>query len=203
MSVCVVDWCNSPIVNKKRQRCNRHTLQLARFGKNFKTNRDPNDVVYYKDHAAIILRTNHHVKLCEVLVDLEDVQMLLKHRWNYSHTGYAMSTLIGCMHTLLLKQPKHLMCDHINRNKLDNRKSNLRPATISQNNQNTGIKSTNTSGYKGVYFRKDTKKWVARVTNGKDIYNLGCFTTPEDAALVYNAKAKELFGEFAYLNEVN
>lgn len=75
---------------------------------------------------------------------------------------------------------------------------NCRFVTLQQSNFNRGKKLTRVSEYKGVY--PSPKKWYSRITKeGKDYY-LGIFTTKEEAALAYNEKAKELFGEFACLN---
>lgn len=90
--------------------------------------------------------------------------------------------------------------DHIHHNTLDNRRSELRLATPSQNNINAHMYSTNISGYKGVSFNKQADKWRAfTYYNGVQLY-LGSFDTPEDAARAYNEKVVELFGEFAQLN---
>lgn len=88
--------------------------------------------------------------------------------------------------------------DHKNGNGLDNRKCNLRIATSSQNKANTKIRRDNTSGFKGVIWHKASNKWMARVA---DKY-LGLFRSKYEAAKAYNQKAKEMFGEFARLNEI-
>lgn len=90
--------------------------------------------------------------------------------------------------------------DHRNRNKLDNRIRNLRPATRSLNNANQSMKRNNTSGYKGVSAKDG--KWMAQITVNGDWFYLGRHATPEIAALAYNKAAFEHHGEFAYLNEV-
>jgi hypothetical protein len=92
------------------------------------------------------------------------------------------------------KWPKELI-DHKNRNPVDNRLENLRECTYAQNNQNTPPRN----GHKGV--SKHGKQWSARIKiNGKDEY-IGFYKTPEEAALKYNIRAKEEYGEFAWLNE--
>lgn len=91
--------------------------------------------------------------------------------------------------------------DHINHDPLDNRRSNLRLATNSQNLFNRPMRKGNTSGYKGVTFHRSTGKWRARVGyKNKQIY-LGLFNTPEEAYKAYCNKAIELFGDFAYLED--
>jgi len=87
--------------------------------------------------------------------------------------------------------------DHKNRNTLDNRLSNLRPATASGNSQNRGMGKNNTSGIKGVCWHKTTSKWLAFIrTNGKQRH-LGLFDTKEQAGAAYAQAAKNLHGEFA------
>lgn len=89
--------------------------------------------------------------------------------------------------------------DHINRLRDDNRIENLRPCNHSQNLGNMGPRS---GKYKGVTFCKDTNKWRAHLSTKNKHYCFGRYGTPEEAALAYNEGAKEYFGEFAYLNEV-
>lgn len=86
--------------------------------------------------------------------------------------------------------------DHINGNPLDNRICNLREATISQNAQNQKPNTKNTSGYKGVLWHKRDQKWQARAMIKGKQYHLGQFDSPEEASVVYQAFAKENFGDF-------
>lgn len=88
-------------------------------------------------------------------------------------------------------------CDHIDGNSLNNVRSNLRLATKAQNNRNMKKPSHNTSGYKGVSWRKNAGRWRAYIfINNKQIH-LGYFDTPEEAHAAYCEAAKELHGEFA------
>ena len=91
--------------------------------------------------------------------------------------------------------PDKLM-DHINLDKADNRLSNLRSATRSQNQFNTPAKVTSNSGVKGVYFNKRKKKWEARIGADKARKGLGYFNSIEDAEAAYKRAAIELHGEF-------
>lgn len=105
------------------------------------------------------------------------------------------------IHRLLLgaTDPK-IQVDHINGNKLDNRKKNLRLATNQQNQYNVGLRKDNTSGYKGVSWYKKGKKWHAAIRNGNKSIHLGYFKTAVEAARAYDKAAVEFFGEYAYLN---
>ena len=101
-----------------------------------------------------------------------------------------------------------LFVDHINLEKvtkdkrgLNNKTSNLRWATRSQNNTNR-VNKNNTSGYKGVHWNKRDKRFVARVAYKGKYIIAGNFDDPQSAAIAYNMKAIEVYGEFAVLNEV-
>lgn len=87
--------------------------------------------------------------------------------------------------------------DHKNTDRSNNRWENLREATHGQNVQNSGPRKNNKSGYKGVSFAKDVRKWQARIMCDRRLHLLGYFATSEDAHSAYAAKAVELHGEFA------
>jgi len=87
--------------------------------------------------------------------------------------------------------------DHIDGNRANNKISNLREATRSQNSANSRKSIKNTSGFKGVYYRKDTNKWSAYIgKNGKRTI-LGCFDCPAAAHFAYVVAANKLHGDFA------
>jgi hypothetical protein len=120
--------------------------------------------------------TNHH----QVLVDGKIYNL---HRMIFMyHYGYLTSGL---------------EIDHIDTDKSNNRIENLREVTRAQNSMNTKIKSTNTSGVKGVYWNKSGQKWVSRIkVNGKNEY-LGSYNTIEEAKEVITAARNNLHGDFA------
>lgn len=88
------------------------------------------------------------------------------------------------------------LVDHINGDPLDNRRSNLRLATASQNLHNIGRSSANTSGYKGVSWDRRRKKWRARIKKDGKEKHLGLFDTPEEAFEAYCKAGPEYHGEF-------
>jgi hypothetical protein len=92
--------------------------------------------------------------------------------------------------------------DHKNRNKSDNRIDNLRLASHAKNQMNCGLRKTNSSGFKGVYRAKETKKWIARISYKRKRIYLGSFNDRLDAAKAYNEAAIKYFGEFAFLSEI-
>lgn len=87
--------------------------------------------------------------------------------------------------------------DHIDGDKTNNRISNLRLATTSQNVHSQRIRRNNTSGYKGVTFNRSANKWVAQIKINRKQKYLGLFTSPIDAHSAYSHAAKKYFGEFA------
>jgi len=90
--------------------------------------------------------------------------------------------------------------DHINGIRDDNRWRNLREATKSQNNRNKGMQSNNKSGHIGVSWRKNTKKWTARIRVEDKYLSLGSYVNKEDAAEAYRNASLKHFGEFSGVN---
>ncbi len=128
------------------------------------------------------------------LVDKEDIEFLNQWKWNYdATTGYAYrrqhfpSTRKHqiCkkiyMHQLINKTPTGKVTDHINRNKLDNRRFNLRSATHSQNHINKGMQANNTSGIKGVSWSRRDRNWIACLVVGGEPKLKKSFKSLEDA----------------------
>ena len=137
------------------------------------------------------------------IVDDGDYDWLTQWKWCYD-AGYAMRNIysktgriLKPMHALIMETPKGMDTDHINGDKLDNRRGNLRICTHAENMRNRGKQSDNESGYKGVMKHKNKGKWVANiVVSGKSIY-LGIYDNPEKAARAYLLASKEYFGEFS------
>lgn len=138
------------------------------------------------------------------LVDDEDFEELNRFKWfahnNHGYTFYAMRTVdekAVRMHRVVLGVTKGQIIDHIDGNGLNNQKSNLRVSTKCQNNSHLLKKNPrNTSGYRGVYPNRKNKSWIAQISFENNQVYLGSFKTPEEAAKVFDKKAKELFGEF-------
>lgn len=87
--------------------------------------------------------------------------------------------------------------DHINGNPLDNRRANLRLSVSGGNQRNTSRRKDCASGFKGVRYHKQTKKWMARITISGKQTNLGYFNNPEEAHAAYCEAAVKYYGEFA------
>jgi len=97
---------------------------------------------------------------------------------------------------------RNMCIDHINGDGLDNRRSNLRFVTATQNQANSLKRKIGKSKYKGVSFKKDKKKWVAYICPGGKYIHLGYFTEEKEAARAYNKAARKEYGEYCNLNDV-
>lgn len=137
-------------------------------------------------------------------VDDDDAPLVSEYRWNVDANGYAQARVgekTVRMHRLIMGFPESGV-DHVNGDKLDNRKSNLRLANQSQNNMNASLRMGSKSGFKGVYKHSDGGYWVAQITVESKTEYIGRFRSPVDAAIAYNRRALEVFGEFARLNPI-
>ena len=151
----------------------------------------------------------------DALVDDEDYDRLSRYHWCYHGGGYAArgyhengKVRIEKMHQAIMGiAPEGYMIDHINGDKLDNRRSNLRFVTHQQNMFNSKPK-INVKGkrcrsrFKGVTWRGDRGKWRSCITIDRKRHYIGLYDTEEEAAIAYNNAAITLFGEYAKLNEI-
>lgn len=137
-----------------------------------------------------------------MLCDVEDWWKLSLFKWHKDKLGYA-----ACRKTprrfhcfIIDNDNNEMVIDHINRNRLDNRKENLRIVSFQDNIRNSNKKSTNKSGFKGVWYDKQRNKWCAGISlNGKSI-GLGRYNTIEDA---YEARKNGEIKYWGCINEVN
>lgn len=141
------------------------------------------------------------------LIDTIDAELIGQHRWyamQVNHLWYAITAIgVGAGRMVLMHRMIRadivIDIDHDNRDGLDNRRRNLRPATKSQNNANRAANAPR-SGYKGVRRSSPGGGWTAYIKVMGVHIHLGTFATPEEAARVRDARAVIEFGEFAELN---
>ena len=137
------------------------------------------------------------------VVDDEDYEKLIKYNWCLSVQGYAVNSKNNLlMHRFILNLTKDdgNITDHINRNKLDNRKSNLRLCNRTKNAFNSSRHVDSVSNYKGVCWEKQTNKWKAQICIDGKVKNLGRYVLEELAALAYDIAATKYHKEFASFN---
>lgn len=141
-----------------------------------------------------------------ILISQEDFSLLVGMRWYINAEGYAYtSTKIDgrwrsvLMHRLIMGLPlgDKRQIDHVNGNRLDNTRTNLRLCNTKQNQANRGKNSNNTSGYKGVRWDRVRGMWIATIgVDGRDI-KLGAFFTSDEARRAYADASKKYHGEFS------
>lgn len=165
------------------------------------------DVIWTREGEVLRVKTKDGR---EILMDAEDEHMLSVGYIGIRPNGYAWycpmsSTKMSLLSRLIMKTDVGMCCDHINGNILDNRRANLRPCTNAQNSNNHKKHKNSTNIYKGVFYdpRADSnlrKRYRVQLRVGRKLYFVGRYTTAEEAARAYNAKALELSGPFARLN---
>lgn len=143
------------------------------------------------------------------IIDDEDYPKVANTKWHYGCKYYAVHhKMINrkhfyiYLHKVVLGVENKTEVDHINGDKLDNRRSNLRICTHQQNMHNKGMQKNNKSGFKGVSWDSTRKRWKATISHHDRTINLGRFQDKMDAVRTYNNKAVELFGEFARTNSI-
>lgn len=140
-----------------------------------------------------------------ILVDDSDYEWLNSMAWHITPKDYASHTEKGkriLMHRLILNTPKGMLTDHIDRNRLNNTRANLRICTHHENCFNRKKNANNTSDFKGVNWDKKDKKWRAKIYYKEGTKHLGSYTNKMDAAKAYNDAAIKLYGQFAALNPI-
>jgi len=134
------------------------------------------------------------------IVDDDMFEELSKFKWSFLSSGYARRA-VGqksiLMHREIMKATVGGYVDHINGNKLDNRKSNLRICTMYENGANRGVNKNNKSGYKGVSWDSQRNKWFAKVEHAGKQIALGRYENIKDAVSAYEKASSDIFGEFA------
>ena len=163
------------------------------------------------DCTKIVQEGDHMRYICKngdsFIFDAADIDIVSKHRWCIGD-GYPQCVndedpegpRLKLSRMLLNIQSSTIAADHINGDTRDNRRKNLRAANYSQNNWNSKIPKTNTSGYKGVSWRESVNKYIARIGINNKTYHIGSFCDPIEAARAYDDAARILFGEYAALN---
>lgn len=136
------------------------------------------------------------------LVDITDVPRVQEISWTIDPRGYVVGRPAGSKSSVTMHrwlEPAFAMVDHRNRDRLDNRRANLRECTQAENSRNTVLAVNNTSGAKGVT-PTPSGAWRARIWVDRKELHIGTFPTRESAQAAYDAKALELHGAFASPN---
>ncbi len=174
---------------KKRYLCNRHRIQYTRHKRFIHTHIDGNEFISEEDYHLMSIRDIKGNIIRYVKVDTGDRDLLKKYIW-FGYGGYAAAWIDGkkvLLHHFLIGKQAGLYVDHKNTNKADNRKSNLRHVSPSENAINRGKMG-------GIYWDKVTKKWGVTLEFKKKRYWLGRHKSLEDAVRVRAAAELEIVG---------
>jgi len=148
----------------------------------------------------------------EVLIDKEDLELVKQYSTWHVHKASNRSYYINTntkvngkynklgMHNLIAGTPKGMHTDHIDGNTLNNCKENLRIVTCSQNFQNKKGDRGTASRFKGVSWRKSSKKWSVRIKVGDKNLYIGTYENEITAARMYDKAALKHYGKYARLN---
>lgn len=151
-----------------------------------------NTIVINNDYAEIIIKTRKQ-GIKKVKIDIEDIEKIKDFTWCWIDSGtnrnaiYIQSTSCNVynkrikLHRLIMNCPDDKVIDHINRDTLDNRKSNLKVCKQEENLHNRTVFKNNTSGCTGVIWKKRKRKWEARITIDYICYFLGYYNDYKDA----------------------
>lgn len=213
------DICNREIKKKNRlggyTLCQKHRHQLYKYGKFLdnipRTVHDLNDykIDYAHNTVTFNMYNQKSVFTASFVADLEDIEKLKYRKWRLSKDGYAITggkvTGRNASNVVLGidSRKNDLIIDHINGNRLDNRKCNLRIVTIQQNALNRRQDSNSKSPTKGIYWNASRNKWESKIAfNGIAVH----FTRQKDiaaAAFQRYVAEKLVFREFSRTDELN
>lgn len=193
---CDVIDCPKPRIAKRL--CTRHWQQLHKLGEvRTKISRQSSPIIVLEDHARVALLDHYDNIVGWTLISLVDVQRVKGLRLHSDKGAYALlSPTRLYLHRFLISSSSEV--DHRNRDGLDNRRENIRPATHAQNGANKV-----STRVKGV--RKRGNRWEAHISaknTGRKYRHLGLYDTETEAAGAYNKAALERWGEFAVLNPI-
>lgn len=202
--LCKVDWCRNKKCLSGKGYCRMHYDQMRKHGHitNYRPAGNRNEYVLKEDYGELhILDKESNIKAI-VLIDKEDIEKLKQYSFRLHNKGYISSVKNGktiYIHQIILnsKVIKNYEIDHINRNKLDNRKKNLRICKHLENTHNR--KQYNKFGQQGIrkVNRNLNKPYLASITNnGKWIY-IGYYATIDEAKEARIKAEKEIYKEFA------
>lgn len=161
--------------------------------------------IYQLDHAKkhgvkVPFHAGHFILDYEDYMKYQGITFIMDNKgYVISDTGKGPTRKVWSLHREIMGNPKDKVVDHINGNKLDNRKCNLRICTTRENACNS-ISTKGSSKYKGVHWDEDRKKWTACIKNHRKHHFIGRFDNEEDAAKAYDDLAIKLHGEYARLN---
>lgn len=193
-----------------RTLCQKHYWQLKKYGRILnRTENDPNEIIIHDEYAEIVLYNKvpagiEPTEKARTKISLYDIGRVRDIKWKLMSNGYVFNNEHGLLSRFILNMGDYeygdLEADHIDNNPLNNKRENLRKATSAQQKQNTRRIKTGESKYKGVAKSTKGDRWVAVIRKNGKRYRMGLFEKEKKAAIEYDKKAIELFGDFANTN---
>lgn len=166
----------------------------------------PNEIKIYDNYAIIVLCDIKSNPIAETKIDIEDIDKIKNFRWCKDYNGYVKNSDQKYLHRVIMDE-SILFVDHINGDKLDNRKNNLRICSNADNLKNrVKLPSNNTSGILGVRYRADRNKWYAEIQCNRQRIRLGSYIDKEDAIKARLIAEYKYFGKYKSKilnNEIN
>jgi len=172
----------------------------------------PNKHVIEGDIVIFCLhRKDSSIREEKFIIDLKDLDRVRMYRWCLQSGKYIYNPKVGLLHRFIISPKKEMQVDHKDGNGFNNRRSNLRECTRSQNMGNSKKPVTNTTGFKGVFNsglsanpelsrKTEYYPFMSKIKFQNNMIFIGYYMTAEEAAQAYDKKARELFGEFARTN---
>ena len=191
---CSIEGCENKHYGKGY--CEKHYKQVYRKGSLDKTRQRYNEIVQYETYAELILYDKDYQESDRAKISLEDIDKVRYIKWYKDKHGYAINRTYGSLHRYIMDCPDDKVIDHINRDRLDNRRINLRICTAQENQMNKSKQKNNNSSFPGVS-KTYNGKWRARIMLNKKENHLGVFNSFEEAVEARKQAEIDYFGEFA------
>ena len=158
----------------------------------------PNQYYIDGDTAELILTDQSGRATGHAVIDIDDLgPALAAGRW-FLDSGYARTSSGMTLHRLIMGDPSGIQVDHINHDRLDCRRSNLRLCTIAENSRNkSGARPESRSGIRNLTWVASRRRWRVKVKAGGREHHIGYFRTQEEAEAAARDARQRLHGEFA------
>jgi hypothetical protein len=192
---------NVVFYRRKTYLCRGHRKQMYTLGYTKPMKRELINFEDFEDRTEIIIRNNLHEETCRAIVNLEDSEKVRTKSWCLANTGYIVSNTDSdyvLLHRFITSVDKGLYIDHMDHDKLNNRRENLRICTNQENARNSKLSINSTSGVSGVIWSKYHKSWEPSIVVDYKIIHLKrsidinvAIQTRLDAEIKY-------FGDFGY-----
>jgi len=208
MNKCKIEDCTKDAQVKGI--CHNHYMQKYRKAKRegkiqfpVRNKFQPNEFLITGDICFIRLYNQKGYMVGEALIDAEDYELAKNKKWHLAQ-GYASADggKTSLAHVIMgHSSNRKILIDHISKDRLDNRKSNLRTVSKSQNSLNTKLRKDNKSGCRGISWDKERNKWFVRIAVNRKNIALGRYKDIGDAINAYNEAAKKYHGKFANITK--